>query len=216
MTNFIDICQKWISGWYPAWQHSLKICCFIYCSLHADIVSIGSLVFSNVSASETSGYAGQLYCSKTLQCRNVVMDRVTVVPAEPGHSNVFDCTQAYGKAVNVTPQSCVEPQPWLQKFIMMVHVYVLSLLYYNSTSNVAVQWVLSWPFTLSDLEAGWCKRMLHLPVASCPGRFYTWLKVLCHTKFAKTYKSSVVHENLHSCPLCTWHHRHCVYHSQHK
>ena len=75
-------------------------------------IILTDILFSNISATQTGGLAGELYCSDTVPCTDITMKNINIKLAGQGKQrnddgNMFKCWRAFGKADNVEPPSCL-------------------------------------------------------------------------------------------------------------
>lgn len=75
-------------------------------------VTITDILFSDILGTQTSGLAGQLYCSDTVPCTHITMQNIDIKSHDQGRQrggNEFKCWRAFGKASNVQPSPCLIP-----------------------------------------------------------------------------------------------------------
>ena len=95
-------------------------------------VTIKDILLSNISGTQTSGLAGELYCSDTVPCTHITMENIDIRSHDQDirshdqyirsydqsrwHSgrNEFKCWRAFGSASHVEPPSCLMPdEPYI-------------------------------------------------------------------------------------------------------
>ena len=86
----------------------------VFCLLFTG-VTIKDILFSNISGTQRSGVAGQLYCSDTVPCTHIHMENIDLqyllldTSQAGGDGSKFECWRAFGEASNVSPPSCLIP-----------------------------------------------------------------------------------------------------------